>query len=229
MPKAYYLPRGDENKAIWLQNLSMKLPIYATKYDVNPDEVSYMQTGATAFSGALQYKTQLEANLKAYIEFKDTMRDGPISTTPIEPPMPPMPTFGGPILPGIFARVAALVARIKTHPNYSVADGKDLGIEGSEVSVDVNDLKPVFTIRLVNGGHPEIVWKKKGMDGIEIQKEDENGNWVHLAVDSSPNFIDLTPLPPKGISVVWRYRIIYLRKDQRVGQWSDVVSITVTG
>lgn len=229
MPKLYYMSRSDEGKASLLQNLSIKLPIYATKYDIPPEELSYIQMAASAFASALQYKTQLEANLKAFIEFKDRLRDGPISTTPIEPPMPPMPALGGPILPGIFARVAALVARIKTHPNYSVADGKDLGIEGSEVSVDMNDLKPVITIRLVNGGHPEIVWKKKGMDGIEIQKEDENGNWVHLAVDSSPNFIDPSPLPPKGTSVVWRYRVIYLHKDQRVGQWSDVVSVTVMG
>lgn len=39
----------------------------------------------------------------------------------------------------------------------------------------------------------------------------------------------MTPLPPKGVSEVWTYRVIYLRKNQRVGQWSDLVSITVTG
>ena len=36
-------------------------------------------------------------------------------------------------------------------------------------------------------------------------------------------------MPPAGKSEVWQYRVIYHYKDERVGQWSDVVSITVTG
>lgn len=229
MPKGYYMPRGDEGKSAWLQNLGTKLPNYANKYDLTPEEVADVQNSAIAFANVLQYKKQLEAYLKAYVEYKDLLRDDPVGTKPLEPPMPPMPMFGGPMLPGIFPRCMALIARIKAHRNYTVADGYDLGIEGSEVSVDVNELKPLLSIRLVNGGYPEIVWKKKGMDGIEIQKEDENGNWQRLATDMSPNFIDISPLPSKGTSVVWRYRVIYLRKDQRVGQWSEVVSMTVTG
>ena len=49
-----------------------------------------------------------------------------------------------------------------------------------------------------------------------------------LAIDMQPHFIDLSELPPPGKSAVWTYRIIYLLKDKRVGQWSDVVSVTVT-
>lgn len=229
MPKAYYLPRGDEGKSTWLQNFAAKLTIYAIKYGIISEEVADMQNCAVVFAGSLQYKEQLERYLKSYIEFKDLLRNAPLGSKPIEPPTPPMHMFGGPIVPGIFARCTALVARIKAHPNYSVADGYDLGIEGSEISKDVKELKPIITIRLVKGGYPEIVWKKKGMDGIEIQKEDENGNWQRLATDMSPNFIDPSPLPPKGTSVVWRYRVIYIQKDQHVGQWSEMVSITVTG
>jgi hypothetical protein len=34
-------------------------------------------------------------------------------------------------------------------------------------------------------------------------------------------------MPPAGQS--WKYKDIYLQADQRVGQWSDVVSIPVAG
>ena len=32
-----------------------------------------------------------------------------------------------------------------------------------------------------------------------------------------------------GQSALWKYKAIYLQADQRVGQWSDVVSIPVAG
>lgn len=229
MKKNYYLPRGDKEKDPWLQNIAAKLPIYAAKYDISQEDVMGTQSDSVAFEGLMQYKTSIEAYCSSFFGFKDLARDGAKGIDIIQMPMPPTPMFSGPIRAGIFVRITALVARIKAHPNYNVADGYDLGIEGTEKVLEFNDLKPFFSIRLVNGGHPELVWKKKGMSGIEIQKEDADGNFVTIGIDSSPNYIDMAALPPKGTSAVWRYRIIYLYKDQRVGQWSDVVSVTVMG
>ncbi|MBK7869943.1 MAG: hypothetical protein IPJ74_04255 [Saprospiraceae bacterium] len=229
MQKNYYLPRGDKEKDPWLQNIAAKLPLYAAKYNISQEDVMGTQTDAVAFDGLMQYKTSIEAYCSGFFGFKDLARDGAKGIDIIQMPMPPTPMFNGPIRAGIFARVIALVARIKAHPNYNIADGYDLGIEGTEKVLEFNDLKPLFSIRLVNGGHPELVWKKKGMSGIEIQKEDADGNFITIGIDSSPNYIDMAALPPKGTSAVWRYRIIYLYKDQRVGQWSDVVSVTVMG
>lgn len=39
---------------------------------------------------------------------------------------------------------------------------------------------------------------------------------------------DETTLQP-GTAAVWRYRAIYLDGDEVFGQWSDVVSLAVTG
>ena len=36
-------------------------------------------------------------------------------------------------------------------------------------------------------------------------------------------------MPPAGQSALWKYKAIYRQDDDRVGQWSDVVSIPVTG
>jgi hypothetical protein len=36
-------------------------------------------------------------------------------------------------------------------------------------------------------------------------------------------------MPPAGQSALWKYKAIYLQGDDRVGQWSDVVSIPVAG
>jgi hypothetical protein len=229
MQKDPFMPRSDEGKSKWIDNFSTQLPFYAPRYNVTPEEVAQTQQDALVFASILSYRDQLDAYVSAMTGLKNVLRDGLKNGSIMEIPMPPTPMFPGALLPGIFARCSALGNRIKSHINYNVADGNALGLEGAISNIDLNELKPLITIRLVNGGHPEIVWKKKGMDGIEIHKEDANGNLQLLAYDSSPNFIDMSPLPPPGTSVVWRYRVIYLRKDQRVGQWSDMVSITVTG
>jgi hypothetical protein len=32
-----------------------------------------------------------------------------------------------------------------------------------------------------------------------------------------------------GQSALWKYKVIYIQADQCVGQWSDVVSISIAG
>ena len=54
------------------------------------------------------------------------------------------------------------------------------------------------------------------------------GQWVFLAVDTEPHYIDTLALAP-GTAAVWKYRAIYLNGDEQFGQWSDPVSIAVQG
>ena len=55
-----------------------------------------------------------------------------------------------------------------------------------------------------------------------------NGQFIYLATDTEPHYIDTVMLAP-GTAAVWRYRAIYLDGDQVFGQWSDVVSLAVQG
>lgn len=229
MSKNYYLPRTDEDKATWLNNFALKLPIYANKYNITSAEMQDMQSSAQYFDALLDCNNQFKAYVSSVTAFKNLLRDGAKNGAISELPMPPAAMLPPAVAPGIFARSSAIANRIKASLNYSTADGDDLGIEGTQSTVNLNTMKPQLQGRLVAGGHPEIGWKKQGMDGVEIQKMDENGNWQHLAVDLKPNYIDNSPLPPAGSSAVWRYRAIYLYKDERVGQWSDVLVVTVTG
>ena len=68
------------------------------------------------------------------------------------------------------------------------------------------------------------------MDGLElwVDRGDAKG-FVFLAIDTIPNYTDTQAMPPAGQSALCKYKAIYLQADQRVGQWSDVVSIPVAG
>jgi len=228
--KAYYLPKSDEERVPWLHNFATKLPNYAAKYNITPEEIMDMQNSASYFDAFVKYRNQSGNFQNSLTNHRDVISNGLSNGATLQALQPPVMMLPEPPPPGIFKRARALVSRIKAHVNYTEADGRDLGIIGAEQSaIDVNTIKPVITLRLVGGGHPEIVWSRQGMGALEIQKLGSDGKWYTLAIDTVPNYTDMEPLPPAGQSVVWQYRAIYKLKDERVGLWSDVVTITVTG
>lgn len=231
MAREYYLPSSDEARVPWLNNYAAKLPKYATKYNIMQEEVMDMQISAPYFDAFVKFRNQSGTFQYSLTDHRDIISEGTSSNgATLEPLQPPMMMLPPAPQPGIFKRVRAMVARIKNHVHYSEADGSDLGIVGSEVSaVDMHTIKPEFPIRLVAGGHPDLAWVRQGMTAVEIQKRVGDEPWRLLAIDTVPTYIDKEPLPPAGKSEVWQYRMIYHYKDERVGQWSDVVSVTVTG
>ena len=130
---------------------------------------------------------------------------------------------------GIFKRASSIGMSVKSKTVYTIADGNDLGLEGTENTLVLDDMKPEIKLILTAGGHPEVKWKKLGMDGIEIYVDRTKGVFELLAFDTHPDYMDTTPLPAAGGSAVWTYKAIYRHGDGQVGKWSDLVSITVTG
>jgi len=62
---------------------------------------------------------------------------------------------------------------------------------------------------------------------IELQVDRYGNGYVFLANDTTPCYTDTTLLP--AAPTIWKYRGIYRVGDQRVGQWSNEVTITVGG
>jgi hypothetical protein len=48
-------------------------------------------------------------------------------------------------------------------------------------------------------------------------------------IDINPDFADAAPMPAAEQNALWKYKAVYLQANQRVDQWSDVVSIPVAG
>jgi len=61
---------------------------------------------------------------------------------------------------------------------------------------------------------------------IEIQVN-RGAGWQLLTFDTTPGYIDTEPIP--ATPTKWEYRAIYRVNDQRIGQWSAVVSVIVGG
>lgn len=232
MSKNYFIPRDDAGKDLWLKNFANKLPSFALKYGINATETADMTASSLHFSYWLNHRQQYEDYVRKITTFKNESRDGIAATAAIPTTTPVLPSIAGmpaAAAPGIFPRAASIAARIKNHKDYIASDGHDLGIIGTESTIDLLHIKPQLALRLVAGGHPEIVWHKNHMDAIEIYVDrGANAGYSLLAFQTQPNTIDAAPLPTTGQAVLWKYKAIYRLHDEHVGLWSDEVSIMVS-
>jgi hypothetical protein len=230
MPKSHYLPNDDNGKAAWLNNLSGKLPTYQAALGLTAADAASITADAAFFTYALNAQNEVAAYSQEWTAYKNSARNGSDSALGAIPVAPVLPTPAPALVaPGIFGRATALVARIKTAPGYTESIGQALQLIGADNPVDPTTLKPVLDVEL-DAGQVDIGWTKQGMDGLEIQADRGDGKgFVFLAIDTIPNYTDTAPMPAAGQSALWKYKAIYLQADQRVGQWSDVVSIPVAG
>lgn len=229
--KKPFMPRTEAEKLSWLKNFANKLGTYATKYNITAAEVTDMVNGAAFYDYWYNYANQNNEYNKKLTQYRAELRDGiPAGATASVAPVPP--TFAAAptsVAPGIFNRASSIAVIIKKRSNYTQADGQDLAIEGTEDNSSTRieqESKPAISVRLIQGGKPEIVWSKGDYDGIDIYVDRGNNQFVFLATDTFPNYTDNSPLPTTG-AAMWRYKAIYKYGDEPIGQYSDIISIAV--
>jgi len=227
MAKSYYLPSDDAGKDTWLTNLATKLPSYSAALGLSATDVASVAADADYFHWSLISQGQIAAYSQQWTAYKNAVRNGNGASLGVLPAAPNLGTAPAGVAPGIFGRATALAARIKTQPGYTDSIGQALQLIGADQTVDVNSMKPILTAQL-NAGQVNIGWTKQGMDGLEFWVDRGTG-FVFLAVDTVPGYADTQPMPAAGQSALWKYKAIYRQGDDRVGQWSDVVSIPVAG
>lgn len=231
MSKHYFMPRADLEREQWMKNYSGKLSGYAVKYKIADEEVEDTVKGAAYLTYWMDYRNKLDEYQTKLTAYKNEMMNGVADGVDASLP-PALPTFDPPppaVEPGIIKRATSIGNRIKSSRSYTIADGNDLGLEGSVITFNPEEQKPVIQLHLIAGGKPEVVWTKGKMDGIEIYVDRGAGTYELLAFDTYPNYTDTAPLPAAGSSAIWKYKAIYRYGDVQAGFWSDVVSITVTG
>ena len=224
----YYLKKRDEEFSAQLDNFANKVGTYAGLFNLTPEEVEQSEKDSAYFAWSLLASKRYEDTKKGWTGFKNNLRRGVPNVTmnpiPGAVTINPIPEA---VAPGVQFRFSTLVNRIKAHSNYTPAIGQVLGIENGSQSrtVPTENVQPALRV-VMRGGMVNLDWKKGLYDGIVIEKDNGTG-FVVFDKDMRPNFVDPTPLPSGNQSAVWRYRAMYLYGDTRVGNWSDVVSITV--
>jgi len=224
--KKPYLPKDEAGRVIWLQNFKNKLADYAATLGITPAELAQVEADSETFSGFVGFLEAMREYSKTATDFKNNL----FKSTQTIGALPPAPTITLPAAArfNIFGETAKLVQTIKNHPNYNTTIGENLGIIGEEDTFDPAALKPQLKLAFrVN--HPVIKWVKGPVDGIRIEVDRGAGTFSFLAYDTIPDYEDTFPLPPLGQTAIWKYRAVYIIKDQAEGQYSDWLEVTVTG
>jgi hypothetical protein len=216
-----------------LSNFSGKIDNYASLINLSAAEVAEVKSDSSSFAYVIDLQNRVKQHSKDWTSYKNLLRSSTkkvnLGATPVWvlPPVPPATATAD-----ISGRTAKLIQRIKNHTAYTEAIGHDLGIESINATASPADyaaMKPALKIHLV-AGQPILQWVKGDADGIEIHKAEGNsGEYKFLDLDMHPHFADKAPLPANGQSVVWKYKAIYRLGDERIGLWSDEVSVSVMG
>jgi hypothetical protein len=227
MPKADYIQRSDIAFAAQLIQFKTNIVDFVTPLGLTTGQVTGQANDADYFNYVVTNHGLCSQCAQQWTAWKDIARGGGEIGTP-PPPEPTMPTPVTAVAPGIEKRFRDLVQLIKNHPANNTSMNEALGIEGAGITgPDFDVFKP--TLRLViSGGQVIARWNWEGysefLDLLEIQV-DRGSGFTLLTYDSTPDYTDTTPFP--ATAAKWTYKAIFRVGDGRVGQWSDLVSITV--
>ena len=233
MAKQDYMPLDDGGKAGLFLHVHQTLPTHFTALGISAATAQVSQQGADALAFDYQCRAQqmLVAAAQEATSAKNRLRDGDASAPnaavvmafPLAPPLVPSP-----VTPGVVQRFRNFAKWIKGLPGYTEAIGEALRIVGAEATpADLSTAQPVLPLKFT-GARVEVGWTWGGLrdqvDTLEIWVDRGNGVFIFLTIDSRPGYVDTEPLPPSG---KWRYKAIWRKNDERVGQWSDIAEITV--
>jgi len=219
-----YLPRTDQGRVIWMNNFASKFTVAAPTIGFLASDVTAVNNDAAMYAYLVALVETFTTEKEERVNYKNLISRGAIGPVGTFPSMPTIPLPPVSVPAGIFSRISNIVGRIKRHPAYTEALGRDLGIIGAEQTINPDTMKPILKL-VFKGGQVEVQWTKGDADAIRIEVDRGTGaGWQFLAVDAIPHYIDTAAIT---VAATWIYRAIYLITDEIVGQWSDTISISV--
>jgi len=229
MTSTSFMPPDDYGKADLIEHLAATLPKYNGILKPPPELLTQVSADALAFRFTLHTSDDSGAFSQHWTTFKNRLRDGGDGTGDWPQPFVVSQPVPAAVSTGVIPRLRSLVAWIKAQPGYTDEIGQDLRIVPPSSVVDPESWKPDISLQL-KAAHPNVNWTKGKANALEIWVDRGDGKgFVLLTISTSPPTLDNSPLPAPGSSAIWKYKAIYRYHDQQVGQWSDVVSITVSG
>lgn len=231
MKRQVYYPSRIGDQVVWLANYAVKLPTYGTTLGVDAGDVTDSVNDAKYAQYVLGTWLAAVRNFSpSTTDAVDDVLTGTGSSNMVLPGFtaPPLPTGVTATLPGTLTRIFALVSDMKRSSAYTEFIGTDLGIVGAE---ETEKASPKFTAETMQGMLCECVrlrFAKYGHMGVTIESRRGAGAWEFLAIDTESPYDDERPLLVAGQPEIREYRMRFWDKGTPNGEWTDVVSITVS-
>jgi hypothetical protein len=221
------IPGTDAEIGRWILHFASKIDTHAPALAITKADVQQLKDDAATIAWTLSVLTSVRATAQQVTAYKNSLFDG--EAGPTAPSAPIMPTFAAAptaVPAGAISRTRNLVQRIKRSPGYTDAIGKDLELITPAPQAPTTEPKPTFTLAAFPGSHVRADWVKGSFSGVVIQcKRPGDADFITIGQDLFSPYDDKRPPVTGGTPETRQYRMRYLKKDDEVGEWSDIVSV----
>ena len=228
---ATFIEAADEKFGTQLRGFCGKVDTHSATLGLAAGKITQIKRDSIFFDYTLDAANVFKTFSQQMNNYKQLLRKG--RGDEVLPAFPTLPTLAvtPPLaLANVQKRFGEIIQDCVRSSNYTKSIGEDLGIEKPETVFDPQAGQPDFEIELNSGGRPNLLWPKGKFQGVEIWKDNSTGQgFKFLDKDFNPDYLDKSDLPAAGTSAVWKYKMIYLYKDEQVGNWSEEVVVTVYG
>lgn len=231
------IPNDEDGRKSWAENMALKFPPVGASLGFSAAEITSVVDDCEMMRFAITSSQSAAGESKARTAYKRAILDG-VPQGSNAPPLP-LSTLPAPpavlTAPGVIGRLRAVIARVKTSPNYNQSVGEQLqiasgagksgGASGGIYGAIYENAKPPFKA-VASVGAIVLNWTKGAFDGVQIEQQRGGETaWTPLDKDFKSPYTDTRPNLINGQPEQRRYRLIYLLDDQIVGTYSDTVNV----
>ncbi len=231
MRRQPYFPEKNAQRPEWFAQFAIQLPLANAILALPAPDVS----ARVADAKFCEYASGVWLNA--------TREFGPMATSGLEGLYEGdgttnfvLPVFTAPVLPagvtavppGALRRIFGFVQTVKAAPAYTETIGLQLGVVGSEDTVE--HLAPEFSLKVEQGSGCEcvkVMFKKFGRPGVVVFSKRGGGAWEQLGVNLNSPYLDERPLLIANQPEVREYRLRFFDGDAPTGDFTEVQSVTV--
>ncbi len=225
----------ERSDMLFLGQLKMfcdNISFYQKLLGITDEQVTAIKAAYHLYQYIMDVEMAMNLSGVAVTACKNWIKDGP-SSQPLTP-FPPLYVYPVPIPVFTSGNVVSLFAKITDDcvksAGFSKAIGIALGIYlATEERGDiVAEIKPPLTAKVSPACHPILHSKKGTYQGYQVYKDSADGKGLlEYKLSITADFVDNADLPVTGTTKVWRYKIIYIQSNKEIGNFSDIISVTV--
>ena len=225
-----WLPYGIAERNMAIKRIASQIDEYGPKVGFSQQEIDRVKEISVQYDFAATIYDRNSNQKKALRTWRDSM----ISSSRIGKAAGERPMFDNTPAPagmrtGLIGEIRKFVEMIKASPGYTTGIGVAMGIlSPNHVKKSLHELQPEPKVTAVLGYRVKIVCEKQGMDAIQVEYcRNGEETWQKVAfLISLPETIYIAPAVI-GVPETGRIRVIYIKKNKTVGQYSNMQYVTL--
>jgi hypothetical protein len=226
----WYPTIADKERLIY-ENIDLKIDGFKAKYSFLTSEyLAQIHTMCAMFIEGYDKIEFNRASAKAVTTwFQNVVESRQKNELVDAPPVFQAFTIPAGALVGLEQQCRAFARLMKSQSGYDRADGLDLMIEKAQgAAINLNEAQPELKLEATLSNVVLVGWKKAGFDSLELQYRKAGTEMWQLADKSTEKEIEFpVPLATPGVPEKFEFRAVYIIKNQRVGQWSQIYILIV--